>query len=88
MNNNFATLNGVFGKDCPLCAVNMKKMWCEYTCNPEQFRFIKPTGHHMDPDMKKDCTTVTVSLDPAMACNMFNSCKKTSYISQLQLTSS
>jgi hypothetical protein len=85
---NFATLNGVFGKDCPICAVNMKIMWCEYTCNPKQGLFTVATGEKMDTDVNHECTLVTINLDPGMACDMFNSCKKTSYISQLQLSSS
>jgi len=66
----------------------MKKMWCEYTCNAEQYKFTKPTGKKFDDVVNHECTLVTINLDPAMACNMFNSCSKTSYISQLQLTSS
>lgn len=85
---NFATLNGVFGKDCPICAVNMKKMWCVYTCDPQQYKFTWVTGHHHDDAINKECTTVTIFLDSAMACKMFKSCQKTSYISQLQLSSS
>ena len=34
----FATINEMFG-DCPICAVNIKRFWCEYTCSPNQADF-------------------------------------------------
>jgi hypothetical protein len=33
---NFQDLELVFGEDCPVCAVNQKIFWCEFTCNPNQ----------------------------------------------------
>lgn len=82
LKDNFATLQGVFGKDCPICALNMKKLWCTYTCSKDQYLFTKFTGvEKNDPDVHHDCSLVTVNLDPGMACNMFNSCAKTAYIS-------
>jgi hypothetical protein len=38
---NFIQIDTVFGLDCPVCAVNLKRMWCEYTCNPNKARFGK-----------------------------------------------
>ena len=38
---NFAALDAVFLADCPICAVNLKTMWCEYACNPEKSNFSK-----------------------------------------------
>ena len=39
MNTNFATLDGVFGGDCSICAVNLKYMWCSYACSPDKGKF-------------------------------------------------
>lgn len=36
---NFIQIDTVFGLDCPLCAINLKRMWCEYTCNPNKANF-------------------------------------------------
>ena len=41
MNSNYVQIDSVFGNDCPVCAVNMKRMWCEYTCNPTKTRYGK-----------------------------------------------
>ena len=30
---NFATIDALFG-DCPICGINLKRMWCEFTCSP------------------------------------------------------
>lgn len=38
---NFAQLDGVFLTDCPICAANLKRMWCEYACNPDKASFCK-----------------------------------------------
>ena len=32
--NNFRSIDSVFGEDCSICAVNLKRMWCDYTCHP------------------------------------------------------
>ena len=37
----FAQLDGVFLKDCPICAVNLKIMWCSYACNSQKGTFSK-----------------------------------------------
>ena len=38
---NYRSLDAVFKTDCPVCAVNLKTMWCEYACNPTKSRFRK-----------------------------------------------
>jgi hypothetical protein len=39
MQANFQALDAVFATDNPICAVNLKKMWCEYACNAEKINF-------------------------------------------------
>jgi len=31
---NFQSLDAVFNSDCPVCATNLKVMWCLYACSP------------------------------------------------------
>ena len=38
---NFDALDAVFESDCPICATNLKVMWCEYACNPDKAAFSK-----------------------------------------------
>ena len=44
MVHNYQQLDGVFATDCPICAVNLKRMWCEYACNPSKAQFCKQRG--------------------------------------------
>ncbi len=37
--NNFRSIDLVFGNDCSICASNLKRMWCDYTCNPNKIEF-------------------------------------------------
>ena len=36
---NFQDIDMIFGDDCPICAVNQKIFWCEFTCSPNQSDF-------------------------------------------------
>jgi hypothetical protein len=41
---NFETISYIFGSDyggCDICAVNLKRFWCEFTCSPNQDKFCK-----------------------------------------------
>ena len=38
-NASYLTIDTVFGSaggGCDICAVNLKRLWCEYTCSPRQ----------------------------------------------------
>ena len=39
MTENFKLIDNTFGSansGCDFCAANIKRMWCEYTCSPNQ----------------------------------------------------
>lgn len=38
---NFAALDAAFLDDCNICAVDLKRMWCEYACNQYKGEFSK-----------------------------------------------
>ncbi len=41
---NFKLIEKMFGTDedgCDVCAANLKRFWCEFTCNPNQRSFSK-----------------------------------------------
>jgi hypothetical protein len=77
---NYDQLDAVFFPDCPICATNLKRMWCEYACNPIKGNFITT----MDPpDQTFDgvtYTNVNVNIDVTYSCGIFKSCEKESYI--------
>ena len=83
---NFIQIDTVFGLDCPICAVNIKRMWCEYTCNPNKANFVKGLGYQIDSDPIVGNETLTqFTLDPDYACTLFQSCQKVSLIAQASL---
>jgi len=41
---NFDSLDSVFGSaygGCDICAINIKRFWCSFTCDPQQHTFSK-----------------------------------------------
>lgn len=41
---NFQDLDTIFGSKyggCDVCAINLKRFWCTFTCHPEQHTFSK-----------------------------------------------
>lgn len=47
MTANFMTIDQVFGRDVSMCGLNLKKLWCEYTCSPRQKDFVNGTGYKL-----------------------------------------
>lgn len=83
MKASFSQIDGVFGGDVPMCGINLKKMWCEYTCNPRQDLFLSPYGYKNVTDNDgnvKNMTKVYFAVDDTMACDQFRSCKKVSLV--------
>lgn len=40
---NFEAIDGLFGSQgggCDICAINLKRFWCEYACSPRQSEFV------------------------------------------------
>ena len=50
MTSNYKKIDSVFGGNVPLCALNLKKLWCEYTCNPKKVEFVTGLGYTTIPD--------------------------------------
>ena len=50
----FTELDGVFsslGGGCDICAINLKRFWCEYACSPNQAEFTDvEDGYFPIPD--------------------------------------
>jgi len=83
---NYDQLDAVFASDCPICAVNLKRMWCEYACNPVKANFLADHGNKVVDD--QTYAQVQVGIDEDYACGIFQSCAKESYIAQAGITSS
>lgn len=76
---------GAKAKGCDACAVNLRRMWCHFTCAPDQMRFVKsgPVEKIIDP-MNYVPTEVYVMLSnftvtERYASDLYNSCKQCAY---------
>lgn len=81
---NYDQLDAVFAGDCPICAANLKRMWCEYACNPNKANWL---FNHGEVVLDQPYTNVQVYIDSDYACGIFQSCAKESYIAQAGITS-
>lgn len=73
MKTNYQSLDAVFNSDCPICAANLKTMWCEYACNPNKIDFLDYLGTAEQGG--KTFAEVNFNLDSTYACGLFQSCQ-------------
>lgn len=86
----FSLLDSTFGSEvggCDICAANLKRLWCYFTCSPNQADFVSAgpqtyvpspiDGHMMQIFLNN--FTVTKSL----ACELYNSCQKCPYVTEV-----
>ena len=88
MKYNFDALDAVFNVDCPVCAANLKTMWCEYACNPLKATFLSYQGNTTNPYTGVLYSNVGFNISADYACEIFLSCEKVSFIAQSDITSS
>lgn len=77
MMESFKQLDSIFGADNKICGVNLKKMWCEYTCNPTQYLFVQFLGYQnvSQGESVVNMTMAKFTVDEDMACTIFTSCQ-------------
>ena len=85
MRDNFRDIDMLFGADCPICGVNMKILWCEFTCSPTQADFIAPDNIIQVQKSGRwyDALHLDFHLNTSSACKLFNSCKKVPEVAQI-----
>lgn len=93
----YKELDGVFstkGGGCDICAINLKRFWCEYACSPRQSDFMitakdfVPVPDPKDPDgppVMVQKVKITVHADTA--CALYNSCKRVGFVSSVSAMS-
>lgn len=86
MQYNYDELDAVFESDCPVCAVNLKTMWCEYACNANKTDFETNVGVTLVNGIWYQ--NIEFTLNPDYACDIFQSCEQVSFIAQADITSS
>lgn len=88
LTNNFETIDQVFGKigqGCDICATNLKRFWCHFTCSPNQTEFLKignRTNHTIEGKIRL-LLDINFTIDEDTNCEIFKSCKKAKFVSQV-----
>lgn len=85
---NFIAIESIFGSQsggCDICAVNLKRFWCHFTCHPQQREFLDEFGIHDHIIGNKTIPLLDLKfhLNEEMNCNLFKSCKKTKFAAQV-----
>lgn len=96
MLNSFKLINYTFGSGnsgCDLCGANMRRFWCHFTCNPNQTHFVNAydqiiVPNPINPALNSTVLNVTLKIAPDTACEMYQSCKKTQFVSQVSAMNS
>lgn len=94
---NLIQLDAAFGNKaggCDICAINLKRLWCEYACSPRQADFLKVSKEYYEyPDPQKPGSTIwaqqaNLTIEASTACALFNSCKRVPFVASVSAMSS
>ena len=87
----YALIDGTFGNPaggCDACSSNMKRLWCYFTCDPDQALYVEPTVQRVVQDPTNPSVSVNVlllnfNITEDVACSLYESCKKCPYTTQV-----
>ena len=82
---NFQQIDFVFGDDCPICGLNLKRVWCEFTCNPKQSEFMEVLDYKNVIIKKITYQVLEMNwyLNPESVCELYQSCNKVPEVSEM-----
>lgn len=90
--NSYQSIDGIFsslGDGCDICAVNLKRFWCEYACSPEQASFVSvengyfPVPNPTKPDQIVMAQKVNITINAQTACDLYSSCSRNAFVSSV-----
>lgn len=93
----YTQIDGVFGSQgdgCDICAINLKRLWCEYACSPRQADFADtskefyPVPNPNKPDEEVMVQKVKLRIHADTACALFNSCKRIGFVTSVSALNS
>ncbi len=89
---NLKQLDGVFATKsggCDVCAINLKRFWCEYACSPRQSEFLKVSDkYYTYPDPQKPGQTIVaqeanLTVEAGTACAIYSACKRIPFVNSV-----
>nr|ACO15628.1 Niemann-Pick C1 protein precursor [Caligus clemensi] len=85
LESNFASLEAVAGH-CPTCLYNLKKVFCDFTCHPEQSRFLNASkkiwGKNSEGEEVEMVKELDYYVDSIFSNEVYNACKDVLFPSQ------
>lgn len=81
MDANFGSIDALFGY-CPLCAMNLKQFWCNFTCDKNQSLANVYDHTGTTPD-GYNVIFLNITVNPQVSCDLWESCKKVPFASQV-----
>ena len=86
----YSLIDSTFGHGvggCDICAANMKYMWCEFTCSPDQARFVSSGPQAVVPSpatgQPLQVMLVNYTVTSSFSCEIYTSCKKCPYVTMV-----
>lgn len=87
----YSLIDATFGNPaggCDACASNIKRLWCYFTCDPDQSLYIEPTVQEVvqdpvNPSVSQNVLLFNFNITEELACSLYESCKKCSYTTQV-----
>lgn len=61
----------MFGDDCKICSVNLKTMWCMYTCGSTKGDYVTGLGYEYSEDYKYWYALTNFTVGSTFACTEF-----------------
>ena len=81
------------GGGCDICAINLKRFWCEYACSPNQSDFVSAAKKYISipdpqkPDQEIEVQRVNVTVNAETACKLYDSCKRNAFVAAVSAMS-
>jgi hypothetical protein len=89
---NFVQVDGAFATasgGCDICAINLKRFWCEYVCSPRQADFVSVSKeYYVYPDPEHPGMTITaqevnLTVEATTACKLYESCSRVPFVTSV-----
>lgn len=93
----YQSIDGIFsslGDGCDVCAVNLKRFWCEYACSPQQDTFVEvedgyfPVPNPQKPDVIVMVQKLAIMINAKTACDLYSSCSRNAFVSSVSAMNS
>lgn len=83
---------GAAGTGCSICAANLKRFYCHFSCDPNQDKWATKVSvvDHDDkfPSINHSLGKVDAHVDYKLVCNIFESCQDINFVSALGASAS